>query len=409
MFVSTDREKIKEILNSRYIEKIFPSKKALEKALLSGKRLRLYIGIDPTGPQLHLGHSTNFFLLKKFQKLGHEVIFLIGDFTARIGDPTGKLKARKALTEKEVKENCKSYKEQVKRIIDVDSKENPVRIVYNSSWLSKLTLEEVIKLAGKVTVGQMIKRDMFQRRIKEKREIYLHEFLYPLLQGYDSVYLDTDIEVGGNDQTFNMMIGRDLMKIYRNKEKFVITTKLLINPKTGKKLMSKSEGNYIALNDPPNEMYGKVMALPDEVIIPCLKLATEVEDEKIKKFEKEMREGKINPREVKAFLAFEIVKIYHGEKKAIEAEKEFERVFKEKRPPQKMPLFVAPKSSYPLAELLVNLKLCPSKSEAKRLIKQGAVKIDGEVKTNWKEKIIIKKEGIVIKVGKRKFAKIVLS
>jgi len=409
MFVSTDREKIKEILNSRYIEKVFPSKKALEKALLSGKRLRLYIGIDPTGPQLHLGHSTNFFLLKKFQKLGHEVIFLIGDFTARIGDPTGKLKARKALTEKEVKENCKSYKEQVKRIIDVDSKENPVRIVYNSSWLSKLTLEEVIKLAGKVTVGQMIKRDMFQRRIKEKREIYLHEFLYPLLQGYDSVYLDTDIEVGGNDQTFNMMIGRDLMKIYRNKEKFVITTKLLINPKTGKKLMSKSEGNYIALNDPPNEMYGKVMALPDEVIIPCLKLATEVEDEKIKKFEKEMREGKINPREVKAFLAFEIVKIYHGEKKAIEAEKEFERVFKEKRPPQKMPLFVAPKSSYPLAELLVNLKLCPSKSEAKRLIKQGAVKIDGEVKTNWKEKIIIKKEGIVIKVGKRKFAKIVLS
>jgi len=398
MPVETNLKKIKEILFSRYIEKVYPSKEKLKNLLKSGKRLAIYIGIDPTAPHLHLGHSTNFLLLKKFQKLGHKVILLIGDFTARIGDPTGKLSARKPLSEQETLRNCRGYKTQTGKILDFVSKENPAELKFNSQWLSQLRLDEIIKLMAETTVGQILKREMFQRRIKEEKEIYLNEFLYPLLQGYDSVAMRIDIEMGGNDQTFNMMVGRDLVKDYLDKEKIVISTKLLINPKTQRKLMSKSEGNFIALDDSPDQMYGKIMALPDEVVLPIFNLCTEIEDEKIKEI------MKLNPREAKTKLAKEIVSIYYGRGKAERAEREFNRVFREKKLPTIIPQVQIKEKSLNILELLVKIKLISSKSEAKRLILQKAVKINGVLKENWQEIIEIKK-GIVIQVGKRRFVK----
>jgi len=398
MPVETNLKKIKEILFSRYIEKVYPSKEKLKNLLKSGKRLAIYIGIDPTAPHLHLGHSTNFLLLKKFQELGHKVILLIGDFTARIGDPTGKLSARKPLSEQEILRNCRGYKTQTGKILDFVSKENPAELKFNSQWLSQLRLDEIIKLMAETTVGQILKREMFQRRIKEEKEIYLNEFLYPLLQGYDSVAMRIDIEMGGNDQTFNMMVGRDLVKDYLDKEKIVISTKLLINPKTQRKLMSKSEGNFIALDDSPDQMYGKIMALPDEVVLPIFNLCTEIEDEKIKEI------MKLNPREAKTKLAKEIVSIYYGRGKAERAEREFNRVFREKKLPTIIPQVQIKEKSLNILELLVKIKLISSKSEAKRLILQKAVKINGVLKENWQEIIEIKK-GIVIQVGKRRFVK----
>lgn len=398
-------QEIEELLNSRYIENIFPSKERFKKALKSGKKLLFYIGVDPTAPKLHLGHSTNFLFLRKVQEMGHQVTLLIGDFTAQIGDPTGKDETRKPLTRKEVLNNCKTYKKQVAKILDFNSKENSARIVYNSRWLSKMKPEDFIKLMAQATVKQMIQRDMFQKRIKEGREIYLHEFLYPLLQGYDSVAMNVDVEVGGNDQTFNMLVGRDLLKRYKNKEKFVITTKLLVNPKTNKKLMSKSEGNFIALDESPDEMYGKIMALPDEVILPCFELCTTLPEEEIKKIEKNLKSKKLNPRDAKARLAREIIKIYHNEKEAIKAEKNFENIFKKKKSPSNIPVFILPQEKYPPLDLLFYLKLVRSKSEAKRIIVQKGCKINGKVLGDWKTPLKIEDE-MIVQVGKRKFARV---
>ena len=405
MPVDTSPSKIENVLSSRYIEKIWPSSAALKKFLHSGKRLAIYIGIDPTGPKLHLGHSTNFLLLKKFQDLGHKVVFLIGDFTAQIGDPTGRLSTRRAMLKRDILYNCKNYKKQAGKILDFYSKRNPIEMNFNSKWLSKLTFEKVIELASKITIGKMIKRDMFQERIKKEKEIYLHEFLYPLLQGYDSVALNADIEIGGNDQTFNMLIGRDLVKSYQKREKLVITTKLLVNPKTKKKLMSKSEGNFIALDDSAQEMYGKVMALPDEVIITCFELCTKVPDKEIKRMERLLKIRKINPAQAKARLAQKIVSLYHGERVSQIAKREFEQVFKKKKIPSKMPTFIIPHKLYHPLNLLIDLKFAKSKSDAKRLILQKGVKINGKVINDWRQKINIR-DGMIVKVGKRRFAKI---
>ena len=385
--------KTKEAL-TRWVDKIYPSKEVFLKALKS-KKLRIYIGIDPTAPHLHLGHSTNFLLLRRFQDLGHKIIILIGDFTARIGDPTGKDSTRKPLTKEQVLANCKTYQQQVAKILDFKSKKNPIELKFNSEWLDKLTMQEIIRLAATFTQGYMIKRKMFQERLKQNKEIYLHEFLYPLFQGYDSVAMNVDVEVGGTDQTFNMLVGRDLMKIYKNKEKFVITTPLLVNPKTGRKLMSKTE-SFIGLDLPPNEMYGRIMALPDEVIKDCFKLCTKALLERIKG---------LPSREAKAKLARETVEIYHGRKAAAEAEREFNQVFREKKLPSKMPTTSIKEKNLNLLDLLTKIKLAPSRSEAKRLAEQGGVRIGGEVQRDWQKNIKIKK-GMIIQVGKRKFLKI---
>ncbi|MBU2579121.1 tyrosine--tRNA ligase [Patescibacteria group bacterium] len=401
-----DNKKIEEIINNRLIDKIYPSKDFLEKFLKSKKVFTIYHGVDPTAPSLHLGHSTNYFLLKKFQELGHKIILLIGDFTAQIGDPTDKLAARKSLTKKEVLENCKTYKKQLSKILDFSSKKNPAKIKFNSKWFSKLNFEKLIKLAAHFTVSQMLQRDMFQKRLADKKEIYLHEFLYPLMQGYDSVALDADIEIGGTDQTFNMLIGRDLVKKYNNKEKFIITTPLLVNPKTNKKLMSKSEGGYVGLDDSSNEMYGKIMALSDEVIIPCFNLCTSLNTKEIEEIKKDLKNKKKNQRDIKAKLAREIVAIYHDEKLALRAEQEFNKVFKEKKTPSKIPIFKQnnQRAAYNLIDLLVETKLAPSRTEAKRLIAQKAIKIDNEVQKDWQKEIKII-PGMIMQAGKRKFIK----
>ncbi len=405
MKIDTDPKKIDEFLN-RWADKIYPSRKAFLDVLISGRKLTIYHGVDPTASHLHLGHSTNYLLLRKFQELGHKIILLVGDFTAQIGDPTGKSTARKSLTRKQILGNCQTYQEQAGKILDFKSKRNPVEIKFNSQWLSKLSMEDVIKLAAHFTHGQMIKRNMFQERLKRKEEIYLHEFLYPLLQGYDSVALDVDVEVGGTDQTFNMLVGRDLMKIFRQKEKFVITTILLINPVTGRKLMSKSEGNIIALDDKPEEMYGKIMALPDETIITCFQLCTELPVFGIKKIEEDLKQKKVNPRDLKAELAKEIIRLYYGEKASEKAEVEFNKVFKKNELPSKIPVIKIRENVLDILDFLVRTKLVSSKSEAKRLILQKGVKINGKIQDNWREVIQIKK-GQVLQIGKRKFVKII--
>jgi len=386
----------KSINLKRWVDKIYPSEKEFLKALKTQK-LTIYHGVDPTAPGLHLGHSTNYLLLKKFQNLGHKIIILIGDFTAQIGDPTGKLSERKALTKKQVLKNAETYKSQISKILDFKSKINPVQIKFNSKWYEKIKFADLMKLMANFTHGKMIKRNMFQQRLKKGQEINFIEFIYPMLQGYDSVAMNVDVEVGGTDQTFNMMAGRDLLKKYKKKEKFVITTKLLENPKTGKKLMSKSEGNYIALNDSPKDMFGKVMALPDEAIMHCFELCTEVSLIEVKKIK--------NPKDAKARLAKEIITIYHSKKEAESAEKEFNKIFKEKKLPTEIPEIRIKEKKINILDLLVKTKLAPSKSEAKRLILQKGVKIDGEVQKDWREVIEIKK-GLIIQVGKRRFAKI---
>ena len=404
--VITDKESIKGVLE-KGVERIYPNTKALEKVLSSGKRIRLYCGYDPTAPSLHIGHAITLRKLAQFQRLGHEVIFLVGDFTTMIGDPTDKTAARRKMTRKDVLKNLKNYEKQASKILKF-SGNNSAKVMFNSKWNDKLTFIELIDLASNFTVQQMITRDMFQKRLKKNKPIYLHEFLYPLTQAYDSVVMDVDLELGGNDQTFNMLCGRDLMKALKNKEKFVLTIKLLVDS-SGQK-MGKTEGNVINLDESPKEMFGKIMAWSDSLIFPGFELCTDLSATKIS----EIKKQKNNPRDDKARLAREIVGIHRSKKAASDAEKEFNRVFKEKQIPSKL-------KSYPvkslrdyeagkllkisILSLLVETKLAPSKAEAKRLVEQGGVKINKKVVKDWKKEISLK-SGMILQVGKRRFIKL---
>lgn len=395
----SQEQKIKETLN-KHIDSIYPSKEALEKVLKSEKKLIIYWGIDPTSPDVHLGHSTNLFVLRRFQNLGHKIIILLGDFTAQIGDPSGKDKKRKALSEKEVKDNLKTYQNQILKILD--GKKTLFR--FNGEWWDKMSAQKLLALDDLFTQQQMVERSMFQQRIKEGKPISLKEFQYPILQGYDSVALKTDIELGATDQLFNMLVGRELVKIFLKKEKFIITTPLLIDPRTGNKLMSKSEGNYVSLNDLPNQMYGRIMALPDGVILECFKFCTDLDDKEIKNVEARLNLGE-NPKNLKAELAYEIVKIYHGEKSAKEADEEFNKVFRKHELPEKMPVAILNRGSYNVIDLLLKLNLVKSKSEARRLLNENAVKINSEVVKDPKIKINVA-SGLVAQIGKKRFVKI---
>lgn len=399
-----DKEKIVDDLLARSIALVLPSKDELKKALLSGEKLRIYSGYDATAPKLHLGHSTNFILLEKLRRLGHEIVVLFGNFTARIGDPSDKTAARVRLNEEEVEKNIGTWKEQVSPILNFDDSENPARIVRNADWLSKLTFEDVINLSSNFTVQQMLERDMFQARLKEEKPIYLHEFFYPLMQGYDSVHLNVDVEIGGTDQTFNMLMGRTLQRKYHNKEKFVISTTLLTNPTTGKKLMSKSEGGYIALNDNPRDMFGKTMALPDETIIQMFVDCTFVPLSEIGEFEKAMDLGNVNPRDLKMRLAEEITRIYHGDSKAWAARDDFNAAFRDRGIPQNIPEFSC-NSGTLFIDIATEAKLVSSRSEYKRLVGEGGVSF-GEAKID-DFATVVGRDG-VFKIGKHKFIKIVL-
>lgn len=395
-------QKIDEVLNRGTIVEILPSKEEFKKELLSGKKMRFYIGFDATSPTLHLSHAKNIMLMEKFRQLGHEVIILFGDFTARIGDPTGENSARKQLTKKDVDNNVKEWKKLIKPLMNFNDLRNPPKILYNSKWLSKLDFEALLNIASKLTVPRLLERDMFQKRIKEGKTIYLNEFLYPLMQGYDSVAMDVDVEVCGTDQIFNALTGRELLEKIKNKNKFVVAVTLMENPKTGE-LMSKSKGTGVFLDTKPDEMYGQVMAQPDEMVEILFVNNTYLLLDEIKK----IISG--NPRDAKARLSFEIVKIFYGEKEAKKAEEEFDKIFRNKGLPTDIPVFETDKEMYPVLDLLCDTKLASSKNEAKRLIEGKGVEIQtGDKKEkiiDWKKDIEIKDE-MIIRRGNRNFVKI---
>ncbi len=403
MKIDTNEEKIDEIL-SRSVAELLPTKKELKEAMTSGRRLRIYIGTDATGTSLHLGHATNYMILEKIRRLGHEVIFLIGDFTSRIGDPTDKGdSARKQLTRDDVVRNTKTWIEQVRPVIDIDNKENPVKLLYNHDWLAKLTFEDVINLSSNFTVQQMIERDMFQKRIADGKPLYMHELFYPLMQGYDSVAMDVDIEMCGMDQKFNALAGRTLLKKLKNKEKFVFITTLLVNPVTGEKMMSKSLGTGVFLDFDANNMYGSIMSQADEnmrqLFVDCTWLTL---GEIIKILDSD------NPRDNKMYLSLEITKIYHGEKKAQEAQENFIQTFQKGNIPDDIKeLKVADGTS--IVEVLLEAGFATSKGEARRLIEQGGVKID-DIKVKSVDMLIkIGNEGVVLQKGKRYFIRLTLA
>lgn len=394
-------DKISEAL-TRGVEKIYPSKKALEAVLRSGKKIKLYQGFDPSMPNLTVGHLVGLLKLKQFQNLGHQVIFLVGDFTGMIGDPTDKSSVRQRLSREQVLENCKNWKGQAGRILDFKGK-NPVKIMFNSQWLDKITFKDLIEVTANFTVQQMIERDFFQRRIKKRKPIFLHEFLYPVAQAIDCVQMDVDLEIGGTDQTFNMLAGRILMKALRGKEKFVLATKLLVDAKGEK--VGKTAGNALFLNAPPTDMYGGVMSFPDRVIPLAFELLTTLPLQQIEQQKRALKLKKVNPMDFKKQLAFEIVKMYHGEKEAKNAEKEFERVFQKRKLPTKIKSVKLKAKNWNIVDLLVETRLCQSRSEAKRLIKQGGVEINKSRISNIKYQISVK-DGMIIRAGKRRFAKL---
>ena len=395
-----DKELIEKFL-TRGVEAIYPSTDDLRDKLYSGERLRVYQGFDPTGKYLHVGHAMGIRGLRILQQLGHEVIFLVGDYTARVGDPD-KEAGRKMLTEKEIEENLQGWKEQAAQLIDFGG-DNPVQFKRNYEWLSKLQLNETIELMSHMTVQQMLVRDMFERRIKAGDPVGLQEFIYPLLQGYDGVAMNVDIEIGGADQTFNMLAGRDLVKSYLNKEKFVRANKMMDAPDG--RTMSKTKGNGINLGDSSEDMYGKAMSYSDDHITMGLELLTEVPLDAIKEIKEEIKAG-VNPMNFKKMMAFEIVKIIRGEEEAILAQRYFENTVQNKEMPEEILEIKMEEGNYKLAELLVKAGMATSKSEAVRLINQGGVKVDNKKIEDINFEITVSEEEVLIQKGKRGFVKI---
>lgn len=419
--VNTDKKLVAEVL-TRGVEKIYPSYSELEKKLLSGQRLRLYCGYDATAPALHIGNAFTMNKLAQFQRLGHEVIFLIGDFTSMIGDPTDKKAVRQQRTREEVLADAKNYQKQAAAYLNFKG-DNPVQVRYNSEWNDKLDFKDLVRLASNFTVQQMIQRDMFQERLAEEKPIYLHEFLYPLTQGYDSVALDVDLEIGGNDQMFNMLCGRDLLKAMKNKDKFVITLKLLSDDQ-GKK-MGKSEGNVVFLNAKPNDMYGKIMSWPDGVITLAFELGTTVPLSEIKKMAEDLKWAQVNPRDLKMKLAHEITKINYGAETAKAAQNNFVSTIQKKELPEVIETvffdaIFSPSGSkdrktaggqqtslVELLDYLVSRSMFSSKSEARRVVDEGGVKINGAVLRDMNKKLEVNEKGLVIQRGKKAFLKII--
>jgi tyrosyl-tRNA synthetase len=387
-------------LLTRGIQAVYPSKEFIEAKIARGEKLKIYLGIDPTGSTLHIGHAIPLQKLAEFQKQGHQVVLLMGDFTAMIGDPD-KSSTRVPLTHKQVMQNLKNYKKQASTLLSFSGK-NAAKIVFNSKWLKKMNFEDVLNLASKMTVQQMIERDMFNKRIKEGKPIYLHEFMYPLMQGYDSVAMDVDGEIGGNDQTFNMLCGRDLMKSFKGKEKFVITMKLL-EDNSGKK-MGKTEGNMVALSDTPEAVYGKVMSWTDGLIVPGFELCTTVPLSELETITQDIASG-VNPRDLKMKLARAIVTTYFGDKKAKEAEERFMNTFQKKEIPTDVEV-IQVKEGTLLVDAFLEKGIVSSKSDFRRLVDEHAVtNLDTDEKVATHTALA---ESGVYKIGKKRFCKIEL-
>ncbi len=371
----------------------------LERALKSRKKLRVKLGIDPTAPDLHLGHAVVLRKLKQFQDLGHKVVLIIGDFTGTIGDPAGRIEARKPLTSQEVKQNEKNYLKELDKILDIKK----VEVRHNSEWFLKEGMTAVLALARAGTIQQVLHRADFKKRLDEGKDITLLETMYPLFQGYDSAKIKADIELGGTDQLFNVLMGRKIQRYFGLPEQDVLTVPLLEGT-DGVKKMSKSFNNYIALNDPPTEMFGKLMSINDKLIIKYFELCTDYPQKEIEKIKKGLKTKKLNPRDAKMTLAFEVVSLYHGKQKAKAASKEFERVFKAGELPDDIPQIKLKKKKIGIVNLLVEIGFASSKSVATRLVTQGGVRTNGDRVTNPKEIIEISKNGIIIRAGKRRFA-----
>ena len=376
-------------------------KKKLEKSVATNTPLIIKLGLDPTAPDIHLGHTVVLRKLKLFQDFGHKVIILIGDFTARIGDPTGKSVTRPPLTEEQVITNAKTYQEQIFKVLDPEKTE----VRFNSEWLSKLDFADVLKLASKYTVARMLERDDFHKRYTEGRPISIHEFMYPLMQGYDSIALKADVEFGGTDQTFNLLMGRHLQGEEGMTEQTIITMPIL-EGLDGVQKMSKSLGNYIGISEAPAEMYGKAMSIPDELMMRYFMLVTDMSIEEQEQLAKDLESGTAHPRDVKMKLAHTIVRLYHGEEAANFGQEEFVRVFQKHAMPTDIPEYKVAITEEPVfvPQLLSDAGLTASNGEARRSIKAGAFKIDGK-KCN--EEHVVLKDGMVLQVGKRKFIKIV--
>lgn len=391
--------KIEEILTRGVSEVI--DREHLKKRLLSGEKLRVKYGADPTRPDLHLGHSVGMRKLKAFQELGHHIIFIIGDYTARIGDPSGASKTRPVLSEKEIEKNSKTYLDQAEKILDTSK----IEIRKNSEWFSKMNPADFIKLASKFTVARTLERDDFEKRLKNGIDIGNHELLYPMMQAYDSVILDIDLEVEGSDQKFNVHAGRELQRKLGKPEQDILLVPILIGL-DGKEKMSKSLDNYIGITEEPNQMFGKVMSIPDSSIVNYFELCTNQPMANIKQIEKDMKSGELNPRDAKLMLAKEIVKIYHGEKEAEKAEKYFINTFSKKETPKEIPVFDIKGKEIKLTELLVISGNAKSLGEARRKIEQGGVEIGGKKVTNAKVILNKSSDGSSLKIGKHSFLKI---
>ena len=390
--IITDEKLIDELISRGAVDVIV--KEDLKKKLMSGKQLRIKHGIDPTGPKIHIGRASTMRKLGKFQELGHKVVLIIGDFTGQVGDSSDKDSERPMLTEKQVRENMKDYLGQFKKVFDADKAE----VRYNSEWLGKLNFNDICKLADNFSVAEMIDRENFSKRFKDGKRISLREFLYPLMQGYDSVAVEADVEIGGTDQLFNILAGRTLQKAGGQEPQNVVTFKLLEG--TDGRKMSTSWGNVILIEDKPNGMFGKVMSIRDELIEKYFEICTDADMDEVRKMIS-------NPRDAKIKLASEIVKIYHGEKEAKKAKEYFEKVFSKKEMPDEVAPSSAPEDIL-LIDLMVREGLAKSNSDAKRKIEQGGVKIGDEVVKDYNLVIGNNFDGKILKVGKREFRRIAL-
>ncbi|MEW4217684.1 tyrosine--tRNA ligase [Rossellomorea marisflavi] len=388
------------------VQEIIPLKELESKirtSVIENRPLKIKLGLDPSAPDVHLGHTVVLNKLRQFQEHGHIIQLIIGDFTGKIGDPTGKSVARKQLTEDEVKHNAQTYFEQFSKVLDMDR----VELHYNSKWLGEMKMEDVIGLAGKITVARLMERDDFEARIKEGKPISLHEFFYPLMQGFDSVQLECDIELGGTDQHFNVLMGRHFQEKY-NKEKQVVILMPLLEGLDGVDKMSKSKHNYIGIDERPEEMFGKTMSLPDHLMMKYFELITDLPLEKISEIKASLAAGQMHPRDAKMLLGRTIVRMYHGIGASERAQEQFISVFQKGSMPDEIPeLQWNGSEEVNILELLVNVNLLPSKSEARKMIKNNGVKIDG-AKVDDPNLIVRVQEGMTVQVGKRKFIKLLV-
>ena len=403
--METDIEKSLELIRRGSVEIISEEelKRKLEKAIKEKRPLRVKAGFDPTAPDLHLGHTVLIQKMRHFQELGHQVIFLIGDFTGLIGDPTGKSETRPPLTPEQVQENAATYKEQIFKILDEDKTE----IAFNSKWMNKMASIDMIRLCAKYTVARMLEREDFKQRFQQQRPIAIHEFIYPLIQGYDSVALEADVELGGTDQTFNLLVGRHIQKEYGQEPQVVITMPLL-EGLDGINKMSKSLGNYVGITEEPDSMFGKLMSISDELMFRYYELLSSRSLDEIEQLKRGVEKGTVHPKDAKTQLAYELVARYHGEEAAKKARERFEAQFSKGQVPEDVPEHPLPTDSEQkifLPRLLKEAGLVKSTSEARRLIKQGAVSLNG---TKLRQEEIDRPgSGAILKVGKRRYLRLV--